>query len=154
MKNEKNRYLKFTLFLGLLFVVTMSCEREVSDEVDFATFGNSPEIFIDGFSGGLEYLPFAGSKLDAFSVDSEVKYKGEASMRFDVPNVGDPNGSFAGAIFPDYGSRNLSEYDALTFWAKATKAATINEIGFGADFGENKYLATKQNLRISTKDWG
>ena len=71
-------------------------------------------------------------------------------MRFDVPNFGDPSGSFAGAIFPDMGGRDLSGYDALTFWAKATKAATINEIGFGNDFGENKYLVTKQNLRIST----
>ena len=159
MKNEKNRYLKFTLLLGLIFVVTISCEREVSDEVDFATFGNNPEIFIDGFSGGLEYLPFAGSKLDAFSVDSEVKYKGAASMRFDIPNFGDPGTElgFAGAIFPDYGGRDLSGYDALTFWAKANKAATIAQIGFGSDFGDNvyrdiqdKYLVTKRNLRIST----
>jgi hypothetical protein len=150
MKNKKNSYLKFTLLLGLIFVVTASCEREVSDEVDFATFGNNPEVFIDGFSGGLEYLPFGGSKLDAFSVDEEVKYKGTASMRFDVPNEGDPNGSYAGAIFPDYGGRDLSGYDALTFWAKASKAATINEIGFGNDFGENKYQVTKNNMRIST----
>jgi hypothetical protein len=71
-------------------------------------------------------------------------------MRFDVPNFGDPSGAFAGAIFPDYGGRDLSGYDALTFWAKATKAATINEIGFGNNFGENKFLVTKQNLRIGT----
>ena len=150
MKNENNRYLKFKLLLGLIFVVTASCEREVSDEVEFATFSNNSEVFIDGFSGGLEYLPFGGSKLDAFSVDSEERYNGASSMRFDVPNVGDPSGSFAGAIFPDYGGRDLSGYDALTFWAKATKAATINEIGFGQDFGENKFLVTKNNLRIST----
>jgi hypothetical protein len=150
MKNTKRKYLKFTLLLGLIFAVSVSCEREVSDEVDFARFTNSPDVYIDGFSGGLEYLPFGGSKLDAFSVDGEVKYKGTNSMRFDVPNFGDPGGSFAGAIFPDYGGRDLSGYDALTFWAKATKAATINEIGFGQDFGENKYLVTKNNLRIST----
>ena len=150
MKNEKRIYTKFTLLLGLIFAVITGCEREVSDEVQFATFGNNPAVFLDGFSGGLEYLPFGGSKLNAFSVDSEVRYEGTASMRFDVPNVGDPGGSFAGAIFPDYGGRDLSGYDALTFWAKATKAATINEIGFGQDFGENKYLVTKNNLRIST----
>ncbi len=150
MKNRKFIYLQSTLLMSLIFILISGCEREVSDEVEFAKFSNNPEIFIDGFSGGLEYLPFGGSKLDAFSVDSEVKYAGEASMRFDVPNVGDPAGSFAGAIFPDYGGRDLSGYDALTFWAKATRAATINEIGFGNDFGENKYLVTKSNLRIST----
>ncbi|QBA64732.1 hypothetical protein [Muriicola soli] len=150
MKNRNLTYQFSTLLLGFLFLALAGCEREFSNEVDFATFNNNSDIFIDGFSGGLEYLPFAGSKLNAFSVDTETRYKGESSMRFDVPNVGDPDGSFAGAIFPDMGGRDLSGYDALTFWAKATKAATINEIGFGQDFGENKYLVTKQNLRIST----
>ncbi|WP_445381976.1 Ig-like domain-containing protein [Robiginitalea sp. IMCC43444] len=150
MKNRKFIYLKNSLILALALFGLASCEREVSDQVEFATFPKNAEIFIDGFSGGLEYLPFQGSKLDAFSVDTETVYEGSASMRFDVPNFGDPAGSFAGAIFPDMGGRDLSDYDALTFWAKASKAATINEIGFGNDFGENKYLVTKQNLRIST----
>ena len=150
MKNKKNIYLKITLLLGFIFIVSSSCERETSDDVEFATFPKNAEVFIDGFSGGLDYFPFAGSKLNAFSVDNEVKYKGEASMRLDVPNFGDPEGSYAGAIFPDAAGRDLSDYDALTFWAKASQAGTINEIGFGNDFGENKYLVTKANLRIST----
>ncbi len=150
MKNETNTNLKLTLLLAFIFTVTSSCEREVSEDVEFATFSKNAEVFIDGFSGGLDYFPFAGSKLDAFSVDDEVKYSGEASMRLDVPNFGDPEGAYAGAIFPDAGGRDLSDFDALTFWAKASQAATINEIGFGNDFGENKYLVTKSNLRIST----
>ncbi|WP_297763214.1 hypothetical protein [uncultured Muriicola sp.] len=159
MKNRKFIYLHSTFLLSLLLILVSGCEREVSDEVDFASFQTNPEVFIDGFSGGLEYLPFGGSKLDAFSVDEEVKYKGTSSMRFDVPNFGDPEATlgFAGAIFPDYGGRDLSGYDALTFWAKASKAASIDQIGFGSDFGESqfrdiqdKYLVTKQNLRIST----
>ena len=150
MKNRQFIYLKMTLLSSLIFMSTVSCERELSDEVEFATFPNNPEVFIDGFSAGLEYLPFAGSKFDAFTVDAETKFAGSASMRFDVPNVGDPTGAFSGAIFPDNGGRDLSGYDALTFWAKATQAGTINEIGFGQDFGENKFLVTKANLRIST----
>jgi len=150
MKNRTFLYFKNTLITGAIFLLFAGCEREYSDQVEFATYPNSPEIFIDGFSGGLEYFPFDGSKLDAFTVDTDVKYSGNASMRFDVPNVGDPSGSFAGAIFPDYGGRDLSGYDALTFWAKATKAASINEIGFGADFEENRFLVTKTNLRIGT----
>ena len=150
MKNRTFLYFKNIVLTGAVLLLMTACEREYSDRVDFATFPNSPEVFIDGFSGGLEYFPFDGSKLDAFTVDTEVKYRGDASMRFDVPNFGDPAGSFAGAIFPDYGGRDLSGYDALTFWAKATKAATVNEIGFGNDFGENKYLVTKNNLRIGT----
>ena len=150
MKNRQYIYLKMTLLSSLIFMSTVSCERELSDEVEFATFPNNPQVFIDGFSGGLEYLPFAGSKFDAFTVDQQTKFEGSSSMRFDVPNVGDPDGAFAGAIFPDNGGRDLSGYDALTFWAKSTQAGTINEIGFGSDFGENKYLVTLPNLRLST----
>jgi len=150
MKTIKNSYLKITLLLGAIFITTISCEREVSDDIVFATFPKNAEVFVDGFSGGLQYWPFGGSKLDAFSVDTQTKYYGSASMRFDVPNYGDPEGAYAGAVFPDATGRDLTDYDALTFWAKASEAATINEIGFGADFEENKFLVTKQNLRIST----
>ena len=150
MKNRKHIYLKITLLLGFIFTLTVGCEREVSDDVAFASYPNNGEVFIDGFSGGLEYLPFGGSVLNAFTVDEEIRYKGSASMRFDVPNVGDPAGAYAGAIFPDFTGRDLSGYDALTFWAKGTIPGTINEIGFGNDFGENKFLVTLPNLQLTT----
>ena len=140
MKNVKNTYSKITLlFVFAVFATIVSCERELSEDVEFAGFGTNSEVYIDGFSGGLEYLPFGGSVLNAFSVDEETKYEGTSAMRFDVPRVGDPAGSYAGAIFPDFTGRDLSSYDALTFWAKGTVPGTINEIGFGTDFGENKY---------------
>ena len=150
MKLRKITYLRIILLLGLIFTVNVSCERDLSDEAVFATFPNTGEVFIDGFSGGLEYLPFDGSKQNALSIDTNNKYDGTASMRFDVPNFGDPAGSYAGAIFPDYFGRNLTEYDALTFYAMGSQAATINTIGFGFDFLENKFAVTKQNLRINT----
>jgi len=150
MKNRSFTYSKITLLNCAFLLMITSCVREYSDQVDFATYPNNPDVFIDGFSGGLQYFPFDGSKLDAFSVDNGEKYKGDTSMRFDVPNVGDPSGSFAGAIFPDDFGRDLRGFDALTFWAKATRAATINEIGFGIDFEENKYAAIKRDLEIST----
>lgn len=151
MKMKRLNILSFKIFIwGVIFIITSSCERNPSDDVRPATFPATAEVFIDGFSGGLEYLPFVGSKLDAFTVDDQTFYEGTAAMRFDVPNVGDPDGAFAGAIFPDFGGRDLTGFDALTFWAKATTAATINEIGFGNDFDENKFLVSRNNLRITT----
>ncbi len=149
MKSMKLISIRIALF-GILTLILSNCERNLSDDVEFAKYSSNPQVFIDGFSGGLEYRPFAGSKLDAFTVDSEIKYLGSSSMRFDVPNEGDPSGAFAGAIFPDYGNRDLTGYDALTFWAKASQSATINEIGFGSDFGENRYIVTLNDMRIST----
>jgi hypothetical protein len=150
MKQMKTTNLTHVILLGFMSALLFGCQRNLSSDVEFAKFPNNPEVFIDGFSGGLQYFPFAGSKLNAFTVDAETRYAGASSMRFDVPNVGDPSGAYAGAIFPDAGGRDLSGFDALTFWAKATQAGTINEIGFGNDFGENKHLVTLNNMRINT----
>ena len=109
----------------------LGCEREDKDLIP-ATFPNTAEVFIDGFSAGLEYAAFGDSKVTAFTVDENVSFEdviGTSSMRFDIPNEGDPEGSYAGGVFRDLGGRDLSGYDALTFYAKATKAATINLLG-------------------------
>ncbi len=149
MKNNKFLKPNFLFILGLVLLFS-NCKRDRSDDAEIATFPKNGLVYIDGFSAGLEYLPFGGSFFEAFTVDDENKYKGTSAMRFDVPNVGDPNGAYAGAIFPDYGGRDLSDFDALTFWAKATTTGTINEIGFGQDFRENKYLVTLNNLELTT----
>jgi hypothetical protein len=150
MKKMKTTNLTLAILVGFMSALLLGCQRNLSSDVEFAKFPNTPEVFIDGFSGGLQYLPFAGSKLNAFTVDTETRYSGTASMRFDVPNVGDPSGAYAGAIFPDNGGRDLSGFDALTFYAKASQSGTINEIGFGNDFAENKHLVTLNNMRINT----
>lgn len=143
---------KRTILASLLIMfLATGCERSV-DGLDEPGFTTNPEVFIDGFSAGLEYFPYADSKQDAFSVDSDVTYDdSDASMRFDVPNVGNPSGAYAGAIFRDEnGGRDLSGYNALTFYAKATTAGTINDIGFGQDFMGNEYAVTLNNLRLAT----
>jgi hypothetical protein len=160
MKNIKFISLTFSVLLGFIFIINSSCERSLSGDVEFATFPNGGDIFTDSPVGlGSDfYFPFAGdasnpigSKFDAFSVDESESYQGTASMRIDVPNANDPNGNYAGAIFRIDGTgRNLTNYDALTFWAKASQGAIISEIGFGEDFGESKYKAVASNLLFST----
>jgi hypothetical protein len=150
MENRKFNYLKNTLLIGLVLITSINCERELSDDATEATYSKTPEVFIDGFSAGLGYGAFGGSKYSAFTVDNEVKYEGTASMRFDVPSVGDPDGAYAGGVFIDGSGRNLTDYDALTFWVKGSQAATLNEVGFGTDFGENKYNAILKNVSIDT----
>lgn len=150
MKKILYNKLNIIAILTLGFALLTGCDRDNSEDITVAGFPANGDVFIDGFSSGLEYLPFGGSKLDAFTVDDETFFEGTASMRFDIPNFGDPDGSFAGAVFPDNGGRDLSGFDALTFWAKATKSATLNEVGFGNNFGENRFLTTKNNLRLTT----
>lgn len=153
MKNIKFIYSKISLLLVLVLTVNLGCERDLSDEVEFATFDMTGEIFTDSpiGLGSNFYFPFQGSKATAWTVDENEGYESEASMRFDVPNANDPEGNYAGAIFRIDGSgRNLTEYDALTFWAKASQGVTIGEIGFGQDFLENKHQVNVSNVSLST----
>ncbi|MFY9242399.1 MAG: hypothetical protein WAO74_05165 [Polaribacter sp.] len=149
MKNFKNTNLKTALILGLFSFAFISCEREISDQAVLTTFSKDGSIFIDAFSGGLDYFPFGDSYQEAFSVDTKEVYQGSASMRFDIPVFG---AGYGGANFPTSSPRDLSGYDALTFWAKASKGAIINEIGFGlTESNGNKYRAVRSNLPITTQ---
>lgn len=152
MKKNKFIYLKNSLLLTFMFSIVLGCERDISDEAVLSGFPKLGEVYADAFSSGLDYFPFQNSVLDAFRVDTETKYQGTSSMRFNVPNVGNPKGGYAGAIFRTSSGRDLSDFDALTFWAKASYPGTIDQIGFGQDFGENKYQVSLPNLKLST-DW-
>ena len=160
MKNRKINYLRNSFLLTIIAIVNLNCERDLSDEAQDATFPKTAEVFTDAPVGmGTNfYFPYGpdannpvGSKFSAWSVDSNVSYKGNASMRFDVPNANDPQGNYAGGILRvDGAGRNLTDYDALTFWAKASQGVTIGEIGFGEDFYPNKYMTTMTNISLGT----
>lgn len=153
MKNRKINYLRNSLLFGLIILINISCERDLSDEASNATFPKTAEVFIDApvAMGSDFYFPYGGSKPTAWSVDSQVSYRGTASMRFDVPNANDPEGSYAGAIFRTEGAgRDLTGYDALTFYVKASQGVNIAEFGFGEDFFPNKYIATIINVSVGT----
>ena len=154
MKNIKHTNIKKQLVVVLLMVLYYSCERELSDDVTLSTFPSTAEIFTDAPVGlGSDfYFPFADSKLDAFSVDNEVGFESSASFRVDVPNSNDPTGSYAGAILRiDGAGRDLSKYDALTFYAKASQGVTVDAVGFGQDFSENKYQVSSSSLSVGTQ---
>ncbi len=144
--------IKTSLVLMSLLLI-LGCQNEVSDlrDIDATVSQNTnPDVFIDTFSGGLDYAAFGGSDYKGFQVDSDVTYNGSAlSMRFDVPNVGDPDGGYTGGTFFSTGGRNLSGYNVLTFWAKALQASTI-EIGFGLDNKGSQDYKASCTQKIST----
>jgi hypothetical protein len=151
------QFLKFIARSGTLLMIQLvvlfctSCQRDIS-ELDPAEYPAYPNVFINSFSPGLNYAAFGGSVPTAFQVDTEVGRNNlsEASMRFEVPDVNDPRGAYAGGAFFTSTPRNLSGFDALTFWIRATKAADIDVIGFGNDLGESRFQATIFGLPVNT----
>ncbi len=153
MKKNNNIYAKVTLILGFILTVTIGCDRNPTDEIEFAEMSKTAEVFADDFVGlGKSFFfPYADSKFETFSVDRTQGYNSSASIRIDVPNADDPKGAYAGGIFRvDGAGRNLTGYDALTFWVKSSQGVTIGEFGFGEDFYPNKYVTTLSNVSVGT----
>ena len=153
MKSTKINYLKKSILLLIVLITAVNCDRELSDDATLSGYSKNGEIYTDNFIGlgSNFYFPYGNSKFTAFSVDSEEAYKGYSSIRFDVPNANDPQGSYAGGIFRiDGAGRDLTGYDALTFWAKASQGVTIDEFGFGEDFYPNEFITTMRNVSVGT----
>lgn len=151
--------LKFKILsLGLVALVLFfqSCEREISDSAVLATYPNTADIFTDAPVGLTDaffesFDPATGANPFGFGVDNTIAYAGTTSIRIDVPAPNDPEGGYIGGIFRDRGAgRNLTGFDCLTFWAKASTTGSFGSVGFGVDFEENKHTVLVSDLELST----
>lgn len=152
MKNIGKKSIRICLAIAL-FTIPFGCTREVSDDATLPTYPSTPDIFTDNFIGlgSNFYFPFADAKPDVFSVDMTEGYQSEASIRIDVPNDTDPTGTYAGAIFRVDGvGRNLTGYDALTFYVKASVGTKLGDVGFGIDYLGDKYQVSINNVNVGT----
>lgn len=152
MKILNKNYIKLSLLAAVL-IFHSGCERKKSDDAILPSFATIGEIFTDNFIGlgSNFYFPFADAKPDVFSVDMNEGYQSNASIRIDVPNNTDPGGTYAGAIFRvDGAGRDLSGYDALTFYVKASTGIKLGEVGFGLNYLGDKNRVSTSNVNVGT----
>ncbi len=136
------------LFAGLL-LFSFGCERDL-EELELATYPTNADVFIDGFTGGLEYAAFGGSDVTAFDTDTDIRFRGTTSMRFAVPDFESPSGAYAGGAFFLETGRDLTSYNVLSFWARASQPATLDNIGFGNYLGANENVVSVDALPLTT----
>jgi len=158
MINNRITYLKILGLVLLSPMVFTSCERDVSDAAVPATFPTTAEVYTDNPVGltdefFISFDPVGGANPEAFGTDDNEAYLGSSSIRIDVPAPNDPDGAFVGGIFKDRGEgRNLTGYDALTFWVKGSTTATVGTFGFGTDFETSPFPVEISDIQLST-DW-
>lgn len=131
-------------------LLVVGCARDLT-QLEPAGFPKEAAVYLDGFGPGVDFQAFGGSKVDALTIDATVKRTGANSLRVTVPGPGDPTGGYAGGAFVSNVPRDLSGFTALTFWAKASKGATLNVAGLGNDnTGNSRYTAQRGGLPLTT----
>lgn len=112
-------------------------------------FTDDPVGLTDEFFTSFD--PATGANIEGFDVDNNEAFEGSSSIRIDVPTPTDPDGNYIGGVFLDRGAgRDLSGYDALTFWLKGSTTATVESFGFGTDFEGGEYAVILENVELST----
>lgn len=107
-------------------------------------------VFIDNFIAS-DFQAFMGSKLDAVSLDNTVKFRGTASLKVTIPAPGSASGGYSGGAFVASAPRDLSGYNALTFYARSSVAATLNVAGIGNDnTGTSLYTSERNDIALTT----
>ena len=148
---EKTAYGIAIVLLALLTGLA-GCER-TADEEDEALFPTDADVFMDEFGSGVTFEAFSGTKVDAVQIDNEVSHDGSSSLRITIPEEGDPTGTYAGGAFTHNIGRDLTGYNALTFWAKSSMDAKLNVAGFGNDnTGTSRFVAEMDSLEL-TNSW-
>ncbi len=102
-------------------------------------------VFSDDYATGVTFAPFGGSN-NAVSVDTAEFAAGSASLRIDVPS-----GGYTGGALVTGRPASLVDFNAVSFWAKASRPATLNTIGFGNDSADNFLQTEERNVALGTE---
>jgi hypothetical protein len=142
------RYLIVMTTVGI--IAFLGCGRDTST-LQYATFDDDPIVFTDDFGPGVGYQAFLWSDVYALDVDRVNGYKSTGSLIVRVPDFGSNEGGFAGGTFVANVPRDLSGYDALTFWARASRPEILDVVGLANDnTGTSKYVAWWEGVPVGT----
>ena len=124
-----------------------------------AAVGNSdPLVFDDAWGADVYFQAFAQTHVTAVSTDSVYAYgggyalDGARSLKVNVPPEGSSLGLFTGGVVTSAGARDLADYNALTFYARANQDLVVDVFGFNDNTGTSKYEAGRGNVAIG-RDW-
>ena len=101
-------------------------------------------VFSDSYGAGATFADFGGS-INAVSIDNTVAHTGTSSIKAIVPSS-----SYTGGAFKAATNQNLSTYNAISFWVKASASKTLNVSGISNNGTTAVYQAEYNNLAVST----
>ena len=87
-------------------------------------------VFYDTYGTGVVFKDFGGA-INNVTIDATETFNGRHVINFQVTSAA----GYSGGAWYTGTPRDLSAYNALTFWAKASAAKGLDKAGFGNDGG-------------------
>lgn len=148
------RPLPRTLVAIALLALGAGCSDRNPSELEIARADTDPLVFDDAYHPDVYFQPFFQTHVNAVEVDSVQAYGGLAedgarSLRITVPPLGSALGIYSGGVITSGGKRDLADYNALTFYARADEEISLDVIGFGNDnTGTSLYEAGRGGIPL------
>lgn len=113
--------------------------------VTVVTVGVGAVVFSDGYDAGVSFVDFGGAD-NAVTIDAATVNNGHKSLKAVITATG----GYSGGAFLSAAPRNLSAYNALTFWAKANTARATLKVGIGNNGTTNLWNAESIGIPLTT----
>jgi hypothetical protein len=148
------------LALTAIFVLVLvaGCSDRDPASLPVSRGNTEPLVFDDAYDPDVYFQAFFATHVAAVSVDSVYAHDGLAvdgarSLKINVPPVGSALGGYSGGVLTSGGARNLSDYNALTFYARADAPIALDVAGLGNDnTGTSLYETGRTGVALTT-DW-
>ncbi len=105
---------------------------------------SSAAVVFSNAYDGVSFVGFGGAANNV-SIDATNLYNGRNSIRAIIGSV-----DYSGGAFVSSGLRNLSTYNALTFYAKASSARSTLNVGIGNSSASNVLNAESLDIALTT----
>ncbi len=106
----------------------------------------NPVVFDDDYATGVSFAPFGGST-NNLSIDDSEFADGTSSLRIEVPAEGYTGGALVASAAVD-----MTGYNAVQFWAKASSDFPLNTAGTGNDSADSFFQVEIRALPL-TSEW-
>ena len=154
---QKRRHAARALWL-LGGLIVASCSDRDPAGLDVARAPIDPLVFGDAYGDDVYFQPFFGTHYTAVSVDSVHAYSGQAAdgaraLKVEIPPIGSALGAYSGGVLTSVSARDLADFNALAFYARADTSLVLNLAGFGNDnTGTSLFESSVANLAIH-RNW-
>jgi len=126
------------------------CSGRNPAELEQARAPIDPLVFDDAYAPDVYFQAFMDTDPYAVGSDSVFVQSGDRSLTITVPPEGSNLGAWAGGVLTAVAGRDLADFNALTFYARASIPCAMDVFGYGNDnTGTSRLTAGRSGIPLT-----